>query len=265
MRRVYPALVFVPLFYFLVRYLSVEIFFALVVIVGLLSVTEFYRLYFREHRAPLHLTVGLGSTALLFLAIQWPTVISERTALVAAVGGALTAPLLSRRALAHSLLDSAVLLFGVLYVGLALGHLLLTRARPGGEMLILGVILITWASDTGAYFAGRMWGRHRLAPMISPNKTIEGLVGGLSLAVTAACVARAWFLPSLSLLDCVALGVLLTAAGVLGDLTESALKRSAGVKDSGSLIPGHGGMLDRVDSLLFTAPMFYYYLTLIKA
>jgi phosphatidate cytidylyltransferase len=140
----------------------------------------------------------------------------------------------------------------------------LTRALPNGELLIFFLLLVTWAGDTGAYYAGMSLGRRKLAPVISPNKTVEGLIGGLMLAVLAAVGARLWFLPSFSLADCLATGLLLTGAGVLGDLAESALKRSAGVKDSGSLIPAHGGMLDRLDSLLFTAPAFYYYVTVVK-
>jgi len=158
----------------------------------------------------------------------------------------------------------ALLLLGVLYVGLLLGHFILTRALPSGEWLIFFVISVTWAGDTGAFYAGRTFGRRKLAPRISPNKTVEGLVGGLALSVLAAFIARYWFVPSFSPADCVALGLLLSLAGMLGDLTESAFKRSAGVKDSGSLIPGHGGMLDRIDSLLFAAPTFYYYLVLVK-
>jgi phosphatidate cytidylyltransferase len=140
----------------------------------------------------------------------------------------------------------------------------LTRALEGGEFLIFFLVLVTWAGDAGAYYTGRSLGRRQLAPVISPNKTVEGLLGGLILAVAAALVARAWFLPSFSVADCVAIGLLLTMAGALGDLTESVLKRSAGVKDSGTVIPAHGGMLDRLDSLLFAAPAFYYYVTLVK-
>ncbi len=89
-------------------------------------------------------------------------------------------------------------------------------------------------------------------------------MGGLVLAVVVAFIAQRWFLPTFTILDCVATGLLLTGVGVLGDLSESAMKRSAGVKDSGAVIPAHGGMLDRLDSLLFTAPTFYYYMTLVK-
>ena len=153
-------------------------------------------------------------------------------------------------------------LFGVLYLGLTLSTLSMTRLLPLGEWLIFFLLLVTWASDTGAYLVGTLYGRHRLAPTISPKKTVEGLVGGLIGAIIVGYAARWWFLPALSGLDCLILATLLTITGLWGDLTESAMKRSVGMKDSGRILPGHGGMLDRLDSLLFTAPVFYYYVTL---
>lgn len=155
-------------------------------------------------------------------------------------------------------------LFGVLYLGLTLGPLSMTRMLPQGEWLIFFLLLVTWASDTGAYYVGTLYGRHRLAPTISPKKSYEGLVGGVIGAIIASYIIRWWFLPELSGLDCLVLGILLTITGLWGDLTESAMKRSVGIKDSGGILPGHGGMLDRLDSLLFTAPAFYYYVTMVS-
>ena len=263
-QRIYAALVFVPLFYVLVRYLPPIAFFALVVAVALLALAEFYRLHFRDARVPMAMVLGLGSGGVLLASLQWPGLVPERTVFLLTLVAVLTYRLLSTRELKQSLVDSAVLVYGVLYIGLTLGYLLLTRALEGGEFLIFFVVLVTWAGDTGAYYAGMTLGRRQLAPVISPNKTVEGLIGGGLLAIVMALAARLWFLPLFSVADCVATGLLLTAAGTLGDLAESAMKRSAGVKDSGTLIPGHGGMLDRLDSLLFTAPVFYYYVTLVK-
>lgn len=263
-RRVYPALVFVPLFYGLVRYGPPAALFGLVTAAASLALVEFYRLHFRGEQAALETGLGVGLLTLLLISVQWPALLSIPTVCIIVVALALTSRLRSSRALKDSLVDSAVVAFGVLYVGLTLGTLLMTRALPEGEFLIFFVFLVTWAGDAGAYYAGMSLGRRKLAPVISPNKTVEGLVGGLLLAITVAFLARTWFLPSFSAADCLVTGLLLTAAGVLGDLTESALKRSAGVKDSGGIIPAHGGMLDRLDSLLFAAPAFYYYLTFAK-
>jgi phosphatidate cytidylyltransferase len=128
--------------------------------------------------------------------------------------------------------------------------------------LIFFLVLVTWAGDTGAYYAGISLGRRPLAPTLSPKKTVEGLIGGWVAALAAALVASNWFLPSFSPLDALVASFLLTGAGLIGDLSESALKRSAGIKDSGGLLPGHGGVLDRIDSLLFSSPVFYYYVIL---
>jgi phosphatidate cytidylyltransferase len=264
-RRVYAALAFVPLFYALVRHAPPLAFFALVAAAALLCVAEFYRLHFREKGLPAAvMTLGFGATALILSSFQWPGGVPGQTIVLIVLIGSLLHRLCARRAAAHGLTEPAVVAFGPLYIGLCLGHLLLIRAMPEGEFLIFGLFLITWAADTGAYYVGTSLGRHKLAPSISPNKTIEGVAGGLVAAVLAASLAQIWFLPSLTNTDCVALGCLLTIAGLLGDLAESAMKRGAGVKDSGSLIPGHGGMLDRLDSLLFTAPAFYYYVWLVK-
>jgi phosphatidate cytidylyltransferase len=263
-RRFYAAFVFIPLFYLLLRYGPPVAFFGLVLGSALVAQMEFYRLYFRADLPLLETTLGMGLLALFLAAAQWPGAISIGTVGLASLAAVLISRLLSGRDLRHGLTDSAVLLFGVCYLGLTLGTLLPTRQLAGGEFLIFFLFLVTWAGDTGAYFVGVNFGKRPLAPVISPSKTVEGLLGGLALAVAAAFLARAWFLPSFSPADCLATGLLLTLAGVLGDLTESVLKRSAGVKDSGGIIPAHGGMLDRLDSVLFAAPAFYYYVTLIK-
>ena len=157
-----------------------------------------------------------------------------------------------------------ILLFGVLYVGFPLSTVVSARTLPSGEFLVLFLAVVTWASDSGAYYAGTLWGKHLLIPSVSPKKSVEGLLGGLVLAVSAAVLAQWWFASELSFVDALILGVLLTGAGLFGDLFESVIKRRTGVKDSGGILPGHGGMLDRLDSLLFTAPTFYYYVAYIR-
>lgn len=126
--------------------------------------------------------------------------------------------------------------------------------RQAGPALVLVLFLIIWAADSGAYFSGRAWGRIRLAPKVSPGKTFEGLVGGLTLAGCAGLVGVAWLHEPI--LPFVILAVVTALFSVIGDLFESRLKRMAQVKDSGHLIPGHGGLLDRIDSLLAAAPIF---------
>lgn len=154
---------------------------------------------------------------------------------------------------------------GLLYLGVTFPFVFLLRDRPDGGWTLMMVMGITFLSDTGGYFAGRFLGKHKLYPAVSPKKTIEGLFGGIALAVAAAFVARQFF-PGhghLSPVDCIVLGVVGALFAVTGDLVESMMKRATGVKDSGTLIPGHGGMLDRIDGLLFCGPFCWFYLELI--
>jgi phosphatidate cytidylyltransferase len=157
----------------------------------------------------------------------------------------------------------ALILFGFLYLPLLLGHLPLLRALPAGRQWVFLVLLIVMGTDTAAYFTGVSLGRHKLYPAISPKKSVEGAVGGLIGSLAAAFLGKALFFHALAFRDCLWLGLLLGTVGQLGDLFESMLKRSFGVKDSGALIPGHGGILDRLDSLLFAFPAAYFYALLI--
>ncbi|MCB9764870.1 MAG: phosphatidate cytidylyltransferase [Alphaproteobacteria bacterium] len=154
----------------------------------------------------------------------------------------------------------ARLVLGVVWIPALLVFLPLVRRVEHGIAWIFLVLAITWLGDTGGYFAGRFFGKHKLYPKVSPKKTWEGVAGGVALAVVGAFIVRAVGLPDLTVAECVALGVVLDLLGVVGDLVESLLKRSFGVKDSGWIMPGHGGILDRIDGLLFTVPVLYLYL-----
>src|SRR5262249_35500646 len=152
-------------------------------------------------------------------------------------------------------------LLGVLFVGLLMGYCL-ALLRDGGELgrdLTVLLFWVVWLADAAALTIGSLWGRRRLCPNVSPGKTVEGAVAALVVATGAALIAKGWFFTRLALRDALALGLLLGAAGMIGDLSESLMKRSAAVKDSGVLFPGHGGVLDRTDSLLFAAPVLFYY------
>ena len=149
---------------------------------------------------------------------------------------------------------------GIFIIPWALVHLINLRDIPTyGEYLTLFMIVTVWVSDTGAYFSGRFFGRHKLNPEVSPKKTWEGAVGGTLLAVGAAALMQHLFLSGcFSVVTSLWLGLLVAVVGQISDLAESVLKRSAGVKDSSNLLPGHGGFLDRFDSYLLLAPLFYY-------
>ncbi len=160
---------------------------------------------------------------------------------------------------AARLREAAASLFPLVYLGVPIGALVAVRASMGREALILLVAIIV-ISDSGQYYAGRSLGKHLLAPAISPKKTIEGAIGGLVAGTAATLLIGRYWLPGIPPLGLALLGAALVALGIVGDLFESLLKRSAGVKDSSALIPGHGGILDRIDSWLFAAPVYYVFL-----
>ena len=157
-----------------------------------------------------------------------------------------------------------VTLLGVMYVALLGGFLIATRVGfedlPGlSTKLLIFFFAVMFGSDSGAYFAGRAFGKHKLAPAISPGKTVEGLVGGLIAAVAIAALCTWLFFPELPYQFAIPLAVVMAAIGVGGDLAESAMKRGSKAKDAANILPGHGGLLDRMDSLLFNAPILYYF------
>ena len=198
---------------------------------------------------------GVGLTTGLYfrpdLALVW--------CLGALVLGA-TAVLLSPGPIAEAGARLGLVVLGILYVGALAAPLgLLHRLLPDGPRWVLTAIAATFANDTGAYFAGRALGRHKLYPAISPGKTVEGAVGGLAASIGTLFLIRATFFPSLTAADCLLVAIPAAVLGPTGDLVESMLKRSAGVKDSGHLIPGHGGLLDRLDALLFVGAWIFVY------
>jgi phosphatidate cytidylyltransferase len=152
-------------------------------------------------------------------------------------------------------------LFGVVYAGFLIPHLALVRHSSPSEGIgwVCFVFLVAMCGDTAGYAVGRTWGVHKLIPHISPGKTIEGSIGSIAGSLSGAVVAWLWFLPHRSINEIACLGLIAGMLAQVGDLCESAIKRACGAKDSGHLLPGHGGILDRLDSLLFPAAFIYYY------
>jgi phosphatidate cytidylyltransferase len=167
--------------------------------------------------------------------------------------------LMSDRVGAPTLSDTAAAVLAPVYIGLPLGALVGIAAVAGREavLVLIGTVAL---SDTAQYYTGRAFGRHPLAARRSPKKTIEGAAGGFVVAPAVLVAAGGAWLPGIAPVRLLLLGVLLVAAGMIGDLFESMLKRAAGMKDSSHLIPGHGGVLDRIDALLFAAPIFYFFI-----
>jgi phosphatidate cytidylyltransferase len=221
---------------------------------------------------------GLGAAAAMgfvLLATARATHVSVWTSswsvLVLLALGSLVGAIWLRGVEGNPLLVVSATVFGAVYTGGLLSYGMLLRHLPGiesawhGTALVFAPVLLTWASDTSAYFAGRRWGRRKLIPKVSPGKTVEGSVGAVVGTILVAAL-YSWVLGQfgtyrLDLGSAVVFGLGISVAAQVGDLAESLLKRDAKVKDSGALFPGHGGVLDRVDSLLFTLPLAYLFFT----
>jgi phosphatidate cytidylyltransferase len=258
-RRVGTALVALPL-------LGAVIFLAppwatvvLVAIAVLLGLVEFGGLLRAKQIAPLTAPMFVAAALAFAAPLPW---LRGLDLLPAALVVLLAAALGRARDIPASVPAAAASLLGALYVGSLGGTLAALRVLPpdeSGSWRLLLLLAIVMGNDTAAYFTGSAIGRHKLAPLVSPGKTIEGTLGGVAGAIAAAFVVRALGLPELPALHTALLGAGVAVAATAGDLVESLLKRWAGVKDSGALFPGHGGMLDRLDSLLFGAPVLYHY------
>jgi len=258
------TLVFVPCMWQITRHGDLQFLFLvdLIIFTGLL---EFYQLLEHKGFRPSK-SVGIFCA----LALSWYAFFRSGVYgnfLLALALLLLMTVALVRRSVEQAVLHISVTIFGVLYVGWLGSHLVMLRELPrlagldydlGARFVFLGVLL-TWSADTGAYLIGRKLGRTPLFPRVSPRKSREGALGGLLVALGMGVVAQQTFADYLDLPMALWLALLATVAGTAGDLVESLMKRDSQIKDSGRLIPGHGGSLDRFDSMLFSMPLIYYF------
>jgi phosphatidate cytidylyltransferase len=268
-QRVGVALLGIPLIIGAVLYGGI-LFFLLVQIIGIGVLYEFYLLSEKKFARPHRLLGMAGLTAILiYFAFDTvsPSFTVYETSIVAgrflAVGFitflilAISLELLNRNG--SPFLNLGTTTFGVLYVGIGLGTFLgLRELFSGGEIIVLMLCTI-WVCDTAAYIAGKSIGKHKLYMAVSPNKTIEGAVFGFIFAVGAAILSKYLFVSYINVWDAIMIGVIVGTVGQIGDLAESMFKRDVDVKDSSSFFPGHGGFLDRFDSILFVSPAVYIY------
>ena len=257
-KRVLSTIVLLPIFVWILVGGPAWLFALTVVGVAMLANWEFTRM-FHQAGVPVLREAGLLWGGLVTLAFSRPDRAGAAFAVV--VLGLLVASLDRGAAGPARWQRVAVTLLGVCYVNWLLGHAIALRALPEGVHWILLLVWVTWIGETAAYTVGSLVGRHKLAPGISPGKTVEGAIAQFAASLLAALCAGGWLFPGLRIGDAAAVGILLGVMGQAGDLVESALKRSAGVKDTGTVIPGHGGILDRIDGLLFNVPVLFYYVT----
>lgn len=262
-KRILSSLVLIPVLYMVVWKLPPLYFVILAMIATGISLFEFYGMALVRGIRPLSIAGIVLGMAIIFNIYQ--PIVPELGAdfvIAFALLSIMLVRLFSPRTVEGSLEEISITFFGLFYVALLFGFQVAILLQMDGKQWLFFMYLVIWASDAGAYFVGNAIGRHRLYEKISPKKSMEGLAGGMLAAVGAAFLCRAWFIPTVGVQEAVMLGVLLTVSGVAGDLVESLFKRGVGIKDVGNLIPGHGGLLDRMDSMLFTAPILFYYLVM---
>jgi len=273
MSRIITAVIGIPLLVYIIKFTPDAVYSAIVFIAMVLAFREYFVLIQNRNSQntasgslahsgkTLFLFSGLVVAAAIFSSFYFQEIPLQILFPVTA-GLFLLLSLFSGLDLPDALRLCVYTLFGCWYVGGLMGYLVGIRMiHPGtkeGRDFVMMLFLIIWANDTFAYFIGKAIGKHKLAVVVSPKKTIEGAVAGLVFGVIVSIVCK-YFLIEMTMRDAIAIGLLVGIFGQIGDLCESIIKRAANVKDSGGILPGHGGILDRVDSLLFGAPAMYYY------
>ncbi|MBI2816910.1 MAG: phosphatidate cytidylyltransferase [Acidobacteria bacterium] len=259
MRRILTALVLLPTVVSLVLWGPAWLIAAVVVVIAELAVWEFFRLAQAKGIVPVQIP-GYVFAAGVVLA---PLCAFPSVSLIGALAGFLLVlmswAMLSGRDLAAYFGSVSATFLGVLYAAIPLSLLLGVCLHLRGRLAVLFTLVLVWTGDTMAFFVGSAWGRHKLAPQISPGKTWEGSAASLGFSIVVALAFVRFALRDIGYTEAIVFAAGINVAAQIGDLAESALKRSAGVKYSSQLVPGHGGVLDRIDALLFAAPVLWYY------
>ncbi|HKZ81946.1 MAG TPA: phosphatidate cytidylyltransferase [Pyrinomonadaceae bacterium] len=269
MRRIITAAVILPFLIASILVPWLELLFVFLAAAAMvLALAEFWKLAMLRGMKP-EMGGGYLASVALFLTFYYSDAAGDLfiaklvpVILIVFTAGTLIAFTIKGAPFDKLLASAGATILGVLYVVLLGGYLVAVRTAFSQNLaahLLSFFFLVIFGSDTGAYYVGRAFGKHKLAAAISPGKTWEGVFGGLAAALALATLAHFWFFRALPLKWALPLAVLMTIIGIAGDLTESALKRGSGSKDAATILPGHGGLLDRLDSLLFNAPVIYYF------
>lgn len=267
MLRLISAAVLAPILWVTIKLAPAWVFFALVLLVVTGGILELFRMMRPCGAKPFHWLGLAGAWAVVWAFIDVAPRFGPVAPLIGVTLVALAASMW-RRENPREMLDATMgTLFPVVFVGLTMAYLIGLRRLPGedGPDVVLFLFVCVIFADTAAYYVGSWLGKRRMAPRISPKKSWEGAVAGMLGSLGGALLAHIWFYQRLPLEHALLLGLLLGLAAIMGDLAESLVKRACNVKDSSSLIPGHGGLLDRTDSVLFAGPiLYYYYLTFLQ-
>ena len=264
-KRIIASAIFIPCLFIIARR-GGYYYLALINIMILVGLWEFYKMMEAKGLKPYKAMGILSGLALSWYIFFQQGIYANLFMSVIFIG--IMVLELARKEKGLAVYHISVTVFGVFYIGWLGSHLILLRELPHikeldyslGFSFVIMTFALTWCYDTGAYFVGSWLGRHKLFPSISPGKTVEGAIGGVLFSLAGIFVVRAVIAPFLTILQSIGLAIGASVVGQLGDLCESMIKRDAKIKDSSRTIPGHGGVLDRFDSLLFTAPLIYYVL-----
>jgi phosphatidate cytidylyltransferase len=266
--RIVTAAALLPILITSILIARLALLFVLIAAVAMvLALVEFWLLA-RKQQIRADMVAGFLGASALFTIFYFtepgkpPDLLMMQIILILLTIGALTAAMVRGAPFDRMISSTGATVLGVMYIVLLGGHLVALRTGFTPELsrhLLSFFFLVIMGADSFAYYGGKTFGRHKLAPNVSPGKTWEGVVAGMLASLLLAAAAHYWFFPELPLKFALPLAAVMNVLSVIGDLTESALKRSAGAKDTARLLPGHGGVLDRMDSLLFNAPLIYYF------
>ena len=266
MKRLLTALIVLPVLIASILVASLWWVFVLLAVAAMvLALWEFYALAKRLQLKPDAETGYIAGAILITIALQPNfaiTLAGAHFVVIVFTAAAMVAATLRGAPFEKLIPSVGATMLGILYIPLLGSHLLSIRmgfSQTLSAHLLSFFFLVLMGSDAGAYYIGQALGKHKLAPSISPGKTWEGAIGGIIAALAMGALSHFWFFRELPLRYILPLAGVMAIVGILGDLTESALKRGAGAKDAANILPGHGGMLDRLDSLLFNAPLIYYF------
>ncbi|NTW81529.1 MAG: phosphatidate cytidylyltransferase [Geobacteraceae bacterium] len=257
MKRLISAIILLPIVAFIILKGGTFLFACLLALISSIGITEFYRMALPERTLERWLA-SLAGSVLVFIPLAGDGKLLFPCIGLLFIGFSLLF-LFRVRTISTAASEVAFALLAFLYIPFLLMHMVLLRQTTFGIQWLFVIMLIVMTNDSAAYYTGCAFGKHRLYPLVSPKKSIEGAVGGLIGSLCGTLLAKFTFFQQLTLIDAVATALVVGVVGQAGDLFESLLKRSFGVKDSGTIIPGHGGVLDRLDSILFAAPVTYYY------
>ena len=268
LQRFLTSIVAFPILALLIFKGSELVFAVFIGLVSLIALWEYFRIVFHDQPQTVFSSIPLlgGLSGLIiiiaafFNSFQWPALCLVVNFILAAI---LTMPLYKNDPRVLNMVEKQIQ--GVIYIPLALSTIVLLRNGTDGVTWVFFILFIVFAGDVGAFYSGKVFGRHKLSPAISPGKTIEGSIGGMGFSMIVGYIFMRLFLPHLDTPLIFLLFIVINVSAQTGDLFESELKRAGHIKDSGNILPGHGGMLDRIDALLFAAPVAYMFKTFLLA